>query len=436
MKICMIGSGYVGLVSGAGFAETGHDVVCADIDAAKIARLERGEIPIFEPGLDALVARNVEAGRLRFSSDVAGSIAEAQVIFCAVGTPMRSDGAADLSAVDAVAVAVAQHATRECLLVMKSTVPVGTNARARRLVEGSRHRVHCVSNPEFLKEGDAIGDFLRPDRIVLGVPDGDEFAREVMARLYHPLNLDTDRVVWMDPASAELTKYVANTMLAMRISFMNEIAALAEKVGADIHHVRRGVGSDVRIGPKFLYAGPGYGGSCFPKDVSALIHTARDHGLELELAVATDQVNRRQKGLLFRKLRARLDDDLRGKKVAVWGLAFKPRTDDLRESPALALVDSLLAEGAHVAAHDPEAHANARALYGDRVELVEDPYAAAKDADALVLVTEWRPYQNPDFDRLKATMRTPILLDGRNIWSGYGLRKLGFTYDGIGVHGS
>jgi UDPglucose 6-dehydrogenase len=432
----MIGSGYVGLVSGAGFAETGHDVICADIDATKIEKLRRGEIPIFEPGLDAMVERNVAAGRLSFSNDVPASIAQAQIVFCAVGTPMRADGAADLSAVDAVALEVARSASRECVLVMKSTVPVGTNARVRRLVHGAKHPVHCVSNPEFLKEGDAIADFLRPDRIVVGVLPDDAFARELMARLYHPLNLDTDRMVWMDPASAELTKYVANTMLAMRISFMNEIAMLCEKVGADVHHVRHGVGSDARIGPKFLYAGPGYGGSCFPKDVSALIHTARDHGIELELAVATDQINRRHKGVLFRKLRSFFDGDLRGKRIAVWGIAFKPRTDDLRESPALSLIDSLLAEGAQVSAHDPEAHENARALYGQRLELPTDPYAAAENADALVLVTEWRPYQNPDFDRLKQIMKRPVLLDGRNIWSGYGLRKQGFTYDGVGVQGT
>lgn len=436
MKICMIGSGYVGLVSGAGFAETGHEVVCADIDVAKIERLQRGEIPIFEPGLDGMVARNVAARRLSFSSDVPAAIAQAQVVFCAVGTPMRSDGAADLTAVDAVALEVARSASRECVLVMKSTVPVGTNARIRRLVAGASHPIHCVSNPEFLKEGDAIADFMRPDRIVVGIAPDDTFARDVMARLYHPLNLDTDRIVWMDPASAELTKYVANTMLAMRISFMNEIAMLCEKVGADIHHVRHGVGSDARIGPKFLYAGPGYGGSCFPKDVSALIHTARDHGIELELAVATDQVNRRHKGVLFRKLRMLFDGDLRGKRIAVWGIAFKPRTDDIRESPALTLIDSLLADGAEVAAHDPEARANARAMYGERIQLADDPYAAAEGADALVLVTEWRPYQNPDFERLKACMRRLVLLDGRNIWSGYGLRKLGFVYEGVGVHGS
>lgn len=436
MKVCMVGTGYVGLVSGAGFAETGTEVVCADIDKSKIDRLKAGEIPIFEPGLDSMVARNVEAGRLTFSNDVAASVAEAHIVFIAVGTPMRSDGAADLSAVDAVARMVAEHAKRECVLVCKSTVPVGTNARVRKLVEGAKVRIHVASNPEFLKEGDAIADFLRPDRIVLGVLDGDEFAHDLLERLYHPLCLDRDRIVWMDPPSAELTKYVANTMLAMRISFMNEIATLCEKVGADVHSVRLGVGSDDRIGPKFLYAGPGYGGSCFPKDVSALIHTARDHSLELELAVATDQVNRRHKGVLFRKLRAQFDGDLRGKRIAVWGIAFKPRTDDLRESPALNLIESLIADGAQVSAHDPEAQDNAKAIFGNKCEWPADPYEAARGADAVVLVTEWRPYQNPDFEKLKSVMRGRVLVDGRNIWSGYGLRAQGFTYDGVGVRGS
>ena len=436
MKICMVGSGYVGLVSGAGFAETGNDVVCADIDAEKIAKLEQGIIPIFEPGLEELIARNVAAGRLRFTADVAAAVRDAQAIFVGVGTPQRSDGAADLSAVDAVAQIVAEHAARECVLVCKSTVPVGTNARVRRLTSEAKVKVHVVSNPEFLKEGAAVNDFLRPDRIVVGVDPDDTFARDVMTRIYHPLCLDRDRMVWMDPASAELTKYVANTMLAMRISFMNEVAALCEKVGADVHKVRHGVGSDERIGSKFLYSGPGYGGSCFPKDVKALVHTARDHGLELDLAVATDKVNQRQKGLLFRKLKQQFDGDLRGKRIAVWGLAFKPRTDDLRESPALTLIDALLADGATVHAHDPEAEENARAQYGERIAIHDDAYEAAKDADALVLVTEWRQYQNPDFERLQELMSSPVLLDGRNIWSEYGTRAMGFTYDAIGAKGS
>ncbi len=436
MKVCMVGTGYVGLVSGAGFAETGTSTICADIDRTKIEKLERGQIPIFEPGLDALVARNVAAGRLSFSTDVPAAIAAADIVFVAVGTPMSPNGAADLQYVDRVAETVRDHASKECVLVLKSTVPVGTNARVTKIVAGAKHRIHVVSNPEFLKEGDAISDFLRPDRIVIGVPLGDAFAKDRMARLYHPLCLDVDRVVWMDPPSAELTKYVANTMLAMRISFMNEIAGLCDAVGADVHHVRHGVGSDARIGSKFLYAGPGYGGSCFPKDVSALVHTAREHGVELALAADTDAVNKKQKTVLFRKLSKHFDGSLAGKRVAVWGIAFKPRTDDLRESPALTLIDALLEAGAHVAAHDPEATANAMEIYGDKVRFVEDPYDAAKGAEALVLVTEWRPYQNPDFERLRTLMTRPVLIDGRNIWAGYGLRKQGFTYEGIGVQGS
>lgn len=436
MKLCMVGTGYVGLVSGACFAETGQHVVCADVDVEKIETLRSGGIPIFERGLEELVARNVEQGRLEFSHDVASAIADASVVFVAVGTPPRGDGGADLSAVDAVAEAVAKNVAQETVLVLKSTVPVGTNARVRRILEGSRHPVHVVSNPEFLKEGEAIGDFLRPDRIVVGCASDDKFARDVMERLYHPVCLDKDRVIFMDPASAELTKYVSNTMLAMRISFMNEIALLCEKVGADSHSVRHGVGADSRIGSKFLYAGPGYGGSCFPKDVKALVHVGREHALELELAATTDRVNDRQKGVLARKLRVRFDGELRGRTIAVWGLSFKPKTDDIRDSPALVLIDTLLAEGAQVRAHDPEASDNVRLHYGDKVTLVDDAYEAAADADALVLVTEWRQYQNPDFDRLKELLRRPCLVDGRNIWSRYGLRAQGFTYDGIGVRGS
>lgn len=432
MKLCMVGTGYVGLVSGACFAETGQTVVCADIDPKKIQVLNEGGIPIFEPGLDAIVARNVEQGRLSFTSDVPAAIREATAVFCAVGTPPRADGGADLSAVDAVAKTVAENCQREMVLVLKSTVPVGTNARVRRIVKDAPFPIHVVSNPEFLKEGDAVGDFLRPDRIVVGCDADDAFAKQIMSRLYHPVSLDKDRIVWMDPASAELTKYVSNTMLAMRISFMNEIALLCERVGADIHAVRFGVGSDDRIGPKFLYAGPGYGGSCFPKDVKALVHTGRDHGLELELAATTDRVNDRQKGVLFRKLKSHFTD-LRGKHIAVWGVSFKPKTDDIREAPALTLIDALLADGAEVVAHDPEAEENTKKLYGDRIRFVEKAYEAADGADALCLLTEWRQYQNPDFERLKSIMRQPVLLDGRNIWSSYGLRAQGFTYDGIGV---
>jgi UDPglucose 6-dehydrogenase len=436
MKLCVIGAGYVGLVTGTGFAETGNDVVCADLDESKIARLLRGEVPIFEPGLEPMVQQNLAGGRLRFTTQVEQAIAQAEAIFVAVGTPQRSDGAANLLAVDAVAETVAKTMKHECVLVLKSTVPVGTNARVRKILKGATDKpIHVVSNPEFLKEGDAVADFMRPDRIVVGCEEDDTFARELMRRLYHPLSLNQERIVWMDPASAELTKYVSNTMLAMRISFMNEIAALCEKVGADVNDVRLGVGLDSRIGPKFLYAGPGYGGSCFPKDVLALIHVAREQGVPLELAQATENVNQRQKGVLLRKLKQHFDADLRGKKIAVWGIAFKPRTDDVRESAALTLIDNLLAEGAQVSAHDPEALEHARERFGDKVELVEQQYDAVKGADALVLVTEWRQYQNPDFARIKASMRLPVLLDGRNIWSSYGLRRLGFAYMGIGVQG-
>jgi len=383
MRICMVGTGYVGLVSGAGFAEMGNDVVCADIDKTKIQSLHDGKVPIFEPGLEEVIGRNVKAKRLTFSDDPTTAVATAQAVFVAVGTPPRSDGGADLSAVDRVAETVAKYAQNEAVLVLKSTVPVGTNARVRRIVAKAAHRIHVVSNPEFLKEGEAVNDFLRPDRIVVGLDPEDNFARDVMSRIYHPVQLDKDRIIWMSPSSAELTKYVANTMLAMRISFVNEVASLCEKVGADIHEVRYGVGSDARIGPKFLYAGPGYGGSCFPKDVQALVQTGREHGVELDLAVSTHRVNDRQKGLLPRKLKAHMDGDLRGKRVAIWGITFKPRTDDIRESAALTLIDVLLAEGAQIVAHDPEGMPNAKEIYGTRIQFVDDAYEAARDADAV-----------------------------------------------------
>jgi len=437
MKVCVIGAGYVGLVTASGFADTGNNVVCADSNAERIAALNRNETPIFEPGLESMIKHNIEGGRLTFTANVEEAIWHAEVIFVAVGTPPRADGAANLHAVDSVAETVARTTRRESVLVLKSTVPVGTNERVRRIIKSVTDKpIHVVSNPEFLKEGDAVADFMRPDRIVVGCDEDDNFARDLMRRLYHPLSLSKDRLVFMAPASAELTKYVANTILAMRISFMNEIAALCEKVGADVNHVRLGVGSDTRIGPKFLYAGPGYGGSCFPKDVSALVHVAREHSVPLDLAAATDHVNQRQKGVLLRKLKQHFDGDLRNKKIAIWGLAFKPRTDDIREAAALTLIDGLLSEGAAVFAHDPEARAAARARFGDSVTVVDQQYEAIKGADALVLVTEWREYQNPDFDRIREEMRHPFLLDGRNIWNTYGLRKQGFIYAGIGVQGS
>jgi UDPglucose 6-dehydrogenase len=433
MKVTMVGTGYVGLVSGVCFAETGNDVTCLDIDLNKVELLRKGVVPIFEPGLEEMLISNRDAGRLVFTSDVSEALSDADVVFIAVGTPSRPDGGADLSQVDAVATAVREHATREIVLVNKSTVPVGTNLRVRRLVEGGKAPIHVVSNPEFLKEGDAISDFMRPDRIVLGCADKEGFARELMNRLYHPVSLSGDKIVWMDPASAEVTKYAANTMLAMRISFMNELAALCESVGADIHMVRHGVGRDDRIGSKFLHAGPGYGGSCFPKDVKALVQTARENGLELELAAATDRVNQRQKSTLVRKVKSALGGDVRGKRVAIWGLSFKPRTDDIRESPALTLIDALLADGATVAAHDPEAMDAVKRLYGDRITLVGNAYEACKGADALALVTEWREYQSPNFRRIRDMLKAPFIVDGRNIWSSYGLSAQGFNYRGIGV---
>lgn len=436
MKVCVIGTGYVGLVTGTCLAETGNDVVCADIDQGKIDRLRAGEVPIFEPGLGELIEKNVAARRITFSSDVSGSIRSAEVVFIGVGTPPRTDGAADLRQVDDVAALVAEVAERPTVLVLKSTVPVGTNARVRRIVAEATHPIHVVSNPEFLKEGSAVVDFMRPDRVIIGCDEDDQFAKDRMRRVYHPFSLDQNRILWMDPASAELTKYVSNTMLAMRISFMNEVALLCEKVGADVQKVRAGVGSDTRIGQKFLYSGPGYGGSCFPKDVVALVHTAREHGLELELAGATDRVNQRQKGVLVRKLRQHFEGDVRGKRVALWGLAFKPKTDDIRESPAVALIEALLADGAEVQAYDPEAMDNAKAEFGDSIQLSKNAYDAVRDADALVLVTEWREFLNPDFARIKELLRQPIVLDGRNIWASYKLQELGLEYEGIGVRGA
>ena len=436
MKICVVGSGYVGLVTGTCFSEIGNHVVCADLAKDKIDNLNKGILPIYEPGLDEMVKRNAEKKRLTFSANPSEAVKDVDVIFVAVGTPSRSDGGAHLGYVDDVAQMVAENITKEVVLVLKSTVPVKTNSRIRNIVKDSKHKVHVVSNPEFLKEGEAVADFMRPDRIVVGIVDGDEYSKDVMQRLYHPVSLNHEKMVIMNPESAELTKYVANTMLAMRISFMNEVSTLCEKVGADVHSVRHGVGSDVRIGSRFLYAGPGYGGSCFPKDVSALVHTGRDNDVEIDLAVATDRVNQRQKGVLVRKLRKKLGD-LRGKKICVWGIAFKPKTDDIRESPALTLIDSVLADGGIVKAHDPIAADNARKLYKDKsnISIVDDEYDAAKDADALVLVTEWRPYQSPDFERLNESMKQPYIVDGRNIWSTYHLKQMGFEYEGIGVIG-
>ncbi|MCB9708682.1 MAG: UDP-glucose/GDP-mannose dehydrogenase family protein [Myxococcales bacterium] len=434
MDICMVGTGYVGLVSGAGFAEMGNTVCCVDLNAAKIAVLEKGEVPFFEPGLAELVKRNVEQKRLSFSTDLSGAVRDKDLVFVAVGTPQRSDGAANLLAVDDAVEQIARSCTKHLVLVIKSTVPVGTNARAKRIANSSASfPIHVVSNPEFLKEGDAIKDFLHPDRIIVGCDPNDEHAAQVMERLYKPLSRQRDRLLWMNPESAELTKYVANTMLALRISLMNELSHLCEKVGADINHIREGIGSDTRIGSAFLYAGPGYGGSCFPKDVAALAHMGQEHGVELEITRAITQVNNRQKGVLLRKLKRAFDGDIRGKRIAIWGAAFKPRTDDIRDSPALTLIEGLLSEGAVPVVHDPQALTALRDVITRGIETCDDAYQAVQGADALVLVTEWRQYQNPDFDRIKALLNRPVLIDGRNVWCSFGLEQQGFTYAGIGI---
>ncbi len=434
MKLCVVGTGYVGLVTGTCFAATGQRVICVDKDASKIERLLRFEIPIYEPGLEEMVKEQAEAGRLTFTTDLAAAVKDVDLAFIAVGTPPTQDGDADLSAVFAVAKDLAKHATRDLVIVNKSTVPVGTNAQVQKLVADAKHDIQVASNPEFLKEGGAIKDFMYPDRIVVGVRPNHERARRLMDRVYHPLNLSSTKIVWMNPESAEVTKYAANTMLAMRISFMNELAVMCEEVGADVRSVRKGVGSDPRIGPQFLHAGPGYGGSCFPKDVKALVATARRHGIELELADATNRVNVRHRSFVVRKLKKHFDGDLSGKRVAIWGLAFKPGTDDIRESPSLTTIEFLLNEGCEVVGHDPEAMPNIKEMFGDKITLVDDAYDALEGADALVLLTEWREYQYPEFERLKELMKRPVVLDGRNIWVTYNLPEQGFEYAGVGIH--
>lgn len=434
MRIVVVGSGYVGLVAGTGFAEFGNTVACIDSDRGKIDALLEGRIPIYEPGLEELVRRNVAEERLSFGTDLHAAVEDAEMVFIAVGTPPKEDGSADLKHVLAVAESLADALRRDTVVVLKSTVPVGTNDQVHALfLERAKVKVSVVSNPEFLKEGDAINDFLKPDRVLLGVRD--EPGRAAMRRLYAPLQLNHDRLLFVDPRSAEMAKYVANAMLATRISFMNDIARLCEAVGADVGAVRKGVGSDQRIGSKFLFPGAGYGGSCFPKDVSALLHLAERHDIDLSVVRATEAINARQKALLFEKL-SRQVGPLKDLRIAVWGLAFKPRTDDVREAPALQLIEQLIEAGAEVRVHDPAARATARAALGElahRVIFVEHPYDATVGADALVLVTEWQEYRSPDFQRLSAQMRRKLLIDGRNVWSALEPETLGFTYEGIGL---
>ena len=431
MHITVVGTGYVGLVVGACLAETGGDVTCVDVDEAKIDGLKRNVLPIYEPGLDALVERNQAQGRLRFTTDIRAAMADAQVAFIAVGTPPDEDGSADLRHVLAVAEQIGEHMQRELVVVTKSTVPVGTAARvAATISTRARHPFHLCSNPEFLKEGAAVEDFLRPDRVVLGVET--EFARGVMAELYAPFVRTGKPILFMDIPSAEMTKYAANAMLATRISFMNEIANLCEKIGADVDLVRKGIGSDSRIGPSFLFPGPGYGGSCFPKDVKALARTARDAGAPLRILEAVEEVNEHQKRRLFAKLEAALRGSLDDARVAVWGLAFKPQTDDMREAPSLTLIDALLRAGATVVAHDPAAMHEAKRRLDGKVQFAESNYEALKGADALVVVTDWNEYRHPDFERIRVALRKPIIVDGRNLYDPRKMASLGFTYLSIG----
>ena len=431
MKITVIGTGYVGLVAGACFAETGSEVTCADLDEKKIAGLRQNVLPIYEPGLDALVERNQRQGRLTFTTDVGPAIASAEVVFIAVGTPPDEDGSADLSHVLDVATDIGRHQTRELVVVTKSTVPVGTAAKVHAAVaQHAQLPFHVVSNPEFLKEGAAVDDFMKPDRVVLGVET--DYARSVMAELYAPFVRTGKPIIFMDVPSAEMTKYAANAMLATRISFMNEIANLCEKVGANVDLVRKGIGSDGRIGSSFLFPGPGYGGSCFPKDVKALLRTSEEREAPMRVLRAVEEANDRQKRRLFEKLRGALGPRLTGARIAVWGLAFKAQTDDMRESPALALIDAVLAAGATVVAHDPAAMNEAERRLGQRIAYATTNYEALDGADALVIVTDWNEYRFPDFARIKAAMRQPVLVDGRNLYDPAKMQQLGFTYRSIG----
>ncbi len=431
MKVTIVGSGYVGLVAGACLAETGNDVICADVDSRKVARLLESDIPIYEPGLEQLIRRNRAEGRLDFTTDVGAAVKHGKVVFIAVGTPPGEDGSADLQHVLSVARTIGQHMNEPKVIVTKSTVPVGTAEKVRAAIRGeTRVPFYVCSNPEFLKEGAAIEDFMKPDRVILGV-DSDE-AREIMGDLYAPFVRTGNPVLFMDIPSAEVTKYAANAMLATRISFMNQIAELCERVGADVSMVRKGIGTDRRIGSAFLFPGPGYGGSCFPKDVRALAHTAREMGMEPTLLEATEAVNDRQKLVLLRKLIGRLGPRLAGRQVAVWGLSFKAETDDMRESPALPLIDGILEAGGSVRAHDPKAMEAAREIYGDRLYYARDPYDALAGADALVIVTEWLVYRNPDFEKMRSLLTAPVVFDGRNLYAPDRMARLGFEYHGIG----
>jgi UDPglucose 6-dehydrogenase len=439
MQIAVIGTGYVGLVVGACLAETGNDVVCADIAAEKIARLNAGEIPIYEPGLEPLVERNLAQRRLTFTTEVERAVAAAEVIFIAVGTPPGEDGSADLQHVLAVAETIGRNMPEdgpEKIVITKSTVPVGTARKVHEAIRRhTRRPFHVCSNPEFLKEGAAVQDFLKPDRVVVGADS--EYAQERLAELYAPYVRSGNPILFMDIASAEITKYAANAMLATRISFMNMVAGLCEAVGADVARVREGIGTDERIGPSFLYAGIGYGGSCFPKDVKALIHTLRECGLDPAILDGVERVNAAQKELLLERVVERFGEDLTGRTFAVWGLAFKPETDDMREAPSLAVVRGLVARGAIIRAHDPQAMEEARHHFADELAsgaltLCPINYDCLEGADALLVLTEWQPYRQPNFDRIREALGAPVIFDGRNLWSPERMREQGFHYLSVG----
>lgn len=436
MNVAVVGTGYVGLVTGTCFAEMGVNVTCVDIDAAKIARLKAGDIPIYEPGLDSLVKKNVAAGRLHFTTDLASCIDSVEVVFSAVGTPPDEDGSADLKYVLNVARTFGQNIKKYTLLVTKSTVPVGTAEKVRNAIEeelasrGEMIEFDVASNPEFLKEGAAIKDFMSPDRVVVGISS--ERARKIMSRLYRPFMLSGDRMIFTDIPSAEMIKYAANSMLATRISFMNDIANLCELVGADVNMVRKGIGSDTRIGKKFLYPGCGYGGSCFPKDVKALIKTAEQNGYDMRVLRAVEEVNETQKSIVYRKLKNHFGGSLKGKKVTLWGLAFKPETDDMREAPALVVIDRLLTDGAKVTVFDPIAIDECHRRIGDKVTYANDMYSAVEGADALLLVTEWKQFRSPDWRRIADKMAGNVVVDGRNVYDESELLENGFVYYKIG----
>jgi UDPglucose 6-dehydrogenase len=437
MKIAVVGTGYVGLVTGTCFAEVGIDVTCIDIDEKKIANLHQGILPIYEPGLEEMVTRNVEKGRLNFSTNLAESIKDCDVAFIAVGTPPGEDGSADLKYVLAVARSIGEHMNSYGVIVTKSTVPVGTAAKVRAELEKALEKrgldieFDVASNPEFLKEGAAIDDFLKPDRIVVGVAS--ERAEEVMRKLYKPFLLNGHPIIFMDIPSAEMTKYAANSMLATKISFMNDVANLCEIMGADVNMVRRGIGSDARIGTKFIYPGIGYGGSCFPKDVKALIKTAAENGYDMQVLRAVESVNDNQKSVLFDKLNRHFGGELRGLKIAVWGLSFKPKTDDMREAPSLVIIEKLLAAGCTVTAYDPVAMPEAKHSLGDSITYAKDEFSALIEADALLVVTEWPDFRAPNFEVVGRLMRQRVIFDGRNIYDAAELKSLGFTYHCIGI---